>query len=193
MPHITEELWEIQGYGDGTPLTRTPIRQESALGGIPASTVEASTRVAKAIYETASTARRLKADNNLASNRGVRLVLVANTTIDEPQLAALANLIGASAVELATATPANAPKMLTALGELAMPLDGLIDAGAERARLGKEIARIEEEINKCIAKLANPSFADRAPPEVVAQIKSRQQEWEDKLATTRKMRDSLPA
>ena len=193
MPHITEELWEKQGFGKGESLTRTPIAVESAIAGIPADTVETSVRLAKAIYETASIARRLKAENNLASNRSVRLVLVATSAIDAAYLAALANLIGAAAIDLAAATPANAPKSLTALGELALPLDGLIDMDAERARLGKEIVRIEDEIKKCLAKLANPSFVDRAPPELVAQIKTRQQDWEDKLATTRRMRDSLPA
>ena len=155
--------------------------------------MDAACRLAGAIYETASTARRLKAENNLASNRSVKFILVPSQAIEASHAAALAQLAGAAAFTLADATPANAPKMLSALGELALPLEGLIDVAAESARLAREITRIEGEIKKCAGKLANPSFIDRAPPEVVAQENARMAEWEEKLATTRRMLENLKA
>ena len=48
-----------------------------------------------------------------------------------------------------------------------------IDVGAERERLGKEIARIEGEIGKARGKLGNASFVERAPAAVVAQERER--------------------
>jgi valyl-tRNA synthetase len=61
-----------------------------------------------------------------------------------------------------------------------------VDIAAERIRLGKEISRLESEIMKATAKLGNPSFVDRAPPEVVAQENKRLNEFNtllDKLRT----------
>jgi valyl-tRNA synthetase len=193
MPHISSELWEKFGFGHGTPLTLAPLPGGSALDGLglEAEAIATSRRLAGAIYESAAIARRLKAENNLASNRGVKFVLAGSSATPEA-LATLAQLAGAASVETADATPANAPKTLTPLGELALPLEGLIDAAAERARLTREITRIEGEIQKSRGKLGNASFVDRAPPEVVVQEKERLADWEEKLAATRRMLEALP-
>lgn len=62
-----------------------------------------------------------------------------------------------------------------------MPLEGLIDVEAERARISKEIERVRVEVKKCEGKLGNASFVDRAPAEVVEQEKARLEDWRRKL------------
>ena len=62
-----------------------------------------------------------------------------------------------------------------------IPLAGLIDLGAEKARLGKEISRIEVEIKKCEGKLSNANFVANAPEEVVAQERQRIADWGTQL------------
>ena len=193
MPHITEELWQIQGFGDGTPLAMSSLPQGSLVADLPTEEVAAACRLARAIYETASSARRLKAENNLASNRSVKFVLVPTNQlpIQASHAASLCQLAGASAFEFAATTPDNTPKTLTVLGELALPLDGFIDIAVERERLTRECSKIELEIQKCRAKLSNASFVDRAPAEVVAQEKSRLSDWEEKLISTKRMVENL--
>jgi valyl-tRNA synthetase len=58
-------------------------------------------------------------------------------------------------------------------GELRVALHVKIDVAAEAARLAKEIARLEGEIDKARSQLGNESFVARAKPEVVAQAKQR--------------------
>ena len=58
-----------------------------------------------------------------------------------------------------------------------IPLEGLIDLDAEKARLDKEIARIGKEIAKCEGKLGNARFVDNAPAEVVEQERQRLADW----------------
>jgi valyl-tRNA synthetase len=65
------------------------------------------------------------------------------------------------------------------VGELYLPLEGLIDLEAERARLGREMARAEAEMAKAEAKLANPAFAEKAP-EAFVKTEATRVEWMEK-------------
>ena len=68
-----------------------------------------------------------------------------------------------------------------------------VDVGAERDRLDKEIARLENEIRKAEGKLGNASFVERAPPAVVAQEKERLTGFGATLQKVREQRKRLPA
>jgi valyl-tRNA synthetase len=74
------------------------------------------------------------------------------------------------------------PAALTPLGELFLPLDGLIDVEAETARVGKEIAKVESELEKVTAKLADTNFTSKVPQKVLDEHQQRKTDWEEKLA-----------
>ena len=95
----------------------------------------------------------------------------------------LALLCGAAeiAIDANYDAPTGTPVSLTPVGEFYLPLEGLIDVEAERARLTKEIEKVKIEVKKCEGKLGNASFVDRAPAEVVEQEKARLAEWLAKL------------
>ncbi len=68
------------------------------------------------------------------------------------------------------------------LGELFLPLEGLIDVAVEKARLTKEMEKIESEISKVEQKLANPNFTQKVPANVLEEHRQRLAEWQNKLA-----------
>ena len=70
--------------------------------------------------------------------------------------------------------------MRTVLGDLFLPLEGLIDIEAEKARLKKELEKIEAEIAKIEQKLANPNFTQKVPANVLEEHKQRLAEWQGK-------------
>jgi len=96
----------------------------------------------------------------------VRFILQSATPLLPHDSEVLRILLNAEPFEVVDsyAAPRGTPSMLTPLGTLFLPLDGLIDVAAELERLTKEMARVEEELAKVRAKLANPNFAGKVPP-----------------------------
>ena len=87
-------------------------------------------------------------------------------------------LTRAESVELMTPLQAEAAPVARALagvsGELQvlLPIEGLVDLEALQGRLEKDIAKAEKEIKGLAGRLGNPNFADKAPPEVVAECQA---------------------
>lgn len=198
MPHIAEELWQSLGFSareGGKPLMSTELpKPESLLPGLDEDAVSKARATATALYETANRARNLKAEYNLATNKKVSFVLKPGALPVDADLAArLALLAGAqsAACNAEYAAPKGTPTALTPLGELFLPLEGLVDVEAERTRITKELEKITKEIAKSKAKLGNASFVDRAPAAVVDQERARLADWEAKQAQLQNMLTSL--
>jgi valyl-tRNA synthetase len=102
--------------------------------------------------------------------------------ISEHDVAVLKILLNAEALEV---DPNYIPKKGTPvvhseLGELYLPLEGLIDIAAEKARLTKELDKINAEIVKVEQKLANPAFTQKVPIEVLKEHEKRLADWQAK-------------
>ena len=89
-----------------------------------------------------------------------------------------------------------APESATALVgdmQILIPLAGLIDKEAELARLEKEIGKLQVNIDKGNAKLANPGFTDKAPPAVVEKERLRVDELSKSLAQLTEQAEKIRA
>jgi valyl-tRNA synthetase len=194
MPHITEELWVTMGYGtEGEFLMQTQVPTDSVLAGIPPEAVAAAQAKAGTVYAAAARARNLKSEYKLGTNKNVTFVLKPANDWIAGEVNVLRILAGAAEIQLDAdyAAASGTPAALTDVGELYLPLDGLVDMAAERARLTKEQQMMELEITKAQAKLQNPSFVDRAPPAVVAEHQQRIVDFGAKLVQIAQMLENL--
>ena len=170
IPFITEELWQsvktLAGKsGDSIMRQPYPVAQPEK------SDAEAEAQMAL-LKKMVNACRSLRGEMNLSPAQRVPLIAAgeaATISAFAPYLQALARLESvAAAAEL---PPGDAPVQI--VGEFRLMLKIEIDVAAERARLTKELARVEAERARAEAKLALPSFVDRAPAQVVSQERER--------------------
>jgi len=192
MPHVTEELSRRMGYtGEGEFLMVRPLPSAPLVAD--AAAAEAASEQASAVYEAAGRLRNLKAEYNVATRRDVRFVVRGAPRWLGEVTGVFALLSGAGEVSLDADFEAakGTPAALTGVGEVLMPLEGLIDVEAEVERLSKEIGKVRGEVAKSEGKLGNARFVERAPAEVVEQEKQRLAEWKSKLEQLGEMLDAL--
>jgi len=201
LPFITEELWHGMGYAADMPedqggktlmFARWPkplSAEEKEAWGLD-ETVET---FANAKFELVTQGRNLKTQFNIGAGKKGKFTLkpAGNLAVGEAEVLRL--LLSAETLELDPnyAPKKGTPTALTKLGELYLPLDGLVDMEAESARLAKDAAKIQSEIEKVEQKLANPSFAQKVPPAVLDEHRQRLADWQTKLAQTKAAIEAL--
>jgi valyl-tRNA synthetase len=188
MPHITEELWSLLGFGKGS-IQFAPPAEKIRLDDVD---VVEKRRLVSAIYETVQAGRNLRAEAKIPSNKKVQFILRSEKDASAKELPTIARLLNAEEVKLDRHhdTEPGVPVAVTPLGEIFLIVAGA-DKEAERERLEKEIARVEEELRTVKTKLENKSFVDRAPAAVVEEHRRRQKDFSAQLAKLKQARDKL--
>jgi valyl-tRNA synthetase len=87
-----------------------------------------------------------------------------------------------SDIAFAVAPPQGAVQLIVRGEVAALPLQGIIDLAAERARLAKEMAKCDADITRVDAKLGNADFIKRAPEEVVEGEREKRDEAQARKA-----------
>ncbi len=196
MPHLSEELW----HG----LTGAPEDTFLALQAWPALDAAALDAPLEAqfaeLIEAIRVVRNLRAVAGLKPSQAAPVVFVTG----RPELAAVLSagsgditaLTRAASVEVRETSGGASARCLAAVsGELQvlLPIEGLVDLDALRGRLEKDITKAEKEIKGLAGRLANPNFAGKAPPEVVAECQANLAEAEAQAALARQRLADLGA
>ena len=190
LPFITEELWHGMGYNGDLPADQggdtimfahwpKPLDDDfKAHYGLN----ESDERFVVAKYELVTRGRNLRRELNIAANKKVKFVLKVKDPLPLEEADVIKLLLNAESLDVdPNFTPRKGtPSALTDLGELFLPLEGLVDVEAEKARLRKELAKSESEIEKVQSKLNNPDFAQKVPPKVLDEHKNRLADWQAK-------------
>jgi valyl-tRNA synthetase len=94
-------------------------------------------------------------------------------------------------IETGDAAPQGVLQLVVRDEVVALPLGGIVDLTAERARLDKEINKVRLEIAKVEAKLGNEDFLARAPDDVIAEHEERREAFQERLAMLAHARERL--
>ncbi|MEI6196397.1 MAG: class I tRNA ligase family protein, partial [Verrucomicrobiota bacterium] len=190
LPFITEELWHGMGYSTDMPENQggktimfapwpKPLDEDfKGHYGLD----DCYLHIAGAKYELVSQGRNLRREANISTGKKIKYVLKPVNFLPPHDIEVIRLLLNAEAVEVNENYQA-AKGTLTArteLGELYLPLEGLRtpeELAAEKARVTKELEKIEAEISKVEQKLANPKFTEKVPPAVLQEHSQRLAEW----------------
>jgi len=173
MPFITEEVWE-QLAGDAAGMLITAAWPEKPRDPPDA---EASAEMEWGV-QTISAIRALRVELNVPWTARVPLLIkdadpVAARRIERHR-EHFVRLAHVDKFEIVKAVPPDGVQTVVDGATLILRLGQVVDFAKERERLGKEIGKLDTELTKITAKLANPNFLTKAKPDVVEEQRERQ-------------------
>ena len=175
-PFVTEEIWQKLPKPGHLPASLMVTIYPK---GDPHLIDEAAEREMALVQEVAVAIRMLRSTYNVPPSWSVpvevRVPDEAQRGLVDRHRALIENAAKVTMNLTAGGAPIaqSAKEVVGAWAEVVMPLSGLIDVGAEKARISKDIGKADKEIANLEKKLANPQFLERAPEEVVAEQKAR--------------------
>ena len=197
VPFITEALWRQVSPRLG--IDRPTIMLEPFPAGQEALRDEEAAAAVDWLKGVVSAVRTIRGEANIPPATSVNLILSGGGANDRAWLDETAAVLKRVAkvdsirwLHDGETPPANA---LALVGELRVmvPLAGLIDVEAERARLGKIIDKRKTDLAKINGKLGNAKFIDNAPAEVVARERDKAGEAQQQLAALEHQMSALNA
>jgi valyl-tRNA synthetase len=177
MPFITEEIWQrvapLAGiHADTIMLQPYPVADEDACD---ANAIAEISWVMNFILGV----RRIRGEINIAPGKPLPILLQNGSATDRDSLTRnrvylqkLGRLESITWLNNDDSTPESAIALVGEM-KILIPMAGLIDNTAELARLEKEIQKIKNDLPRVEGKLGNPTFVDKAPPEVINKEKTR--------------------
>jgi valyl-tRNA synthetase len=187
MPFITEELWAVTAEQGPKRSDLLALSQWPTLEDLADDKAEAEIGW---VIDIVTAIRSMRAEMNIAA--AIPLVLAGASKETQARAERWAEfikrLVRVSEISAAAAVPPGSVQLIVRGDVVALPLKGVIDLAAERARLMKEMAKADADIARVDGKLRNANFVARAPEEVVEEEKEKR---EEALARKAKIAEAL--
>ena len=179
VPFVTEELWRQVAPRLGIAGDTISLQSYPQAGDFTGEGFDRAEADIEWLKQMVTALRRIRSELGVSPGRQVPLLVQAGSDDDRARLqrfdAQLKFLNRLERVEAVAGDPPPSAAGLVGDLKLFVPLEGLVDLDAERARLDKEIARVAAEKDKSAAKLGK--FSDKVPAAVVDQERQRLADW----------------
>ena len=185
MPFITEELWHAQGARD----------YDLIVAQWPAPQAEVDAQAATEINWLIRMVSEIRAARTeLGVPPGAKLTAIVNDANDETRgrverlNAALSRLARIENWQFEGTATGGAAQVVVDEATIVLPLEGVIDIEAERARLTKSLHAAQKEAKSLEGRLANPAFVEKAKPEAVEKARA---DHAEKVAESQRLEAAL--
>jgi valyl-tRNA synthetase len=174
MPFITEELWAITASHGALHQGLLTLAEWPRLEGCENPRAEAEIDF---VIELISEIRSVRAEMNVPAATQIPLVLVSAPPDVKSRIRAWAETIKRlarlSEISFSRMASQRSVRLIVRNVVAALALEEIIDVEAEKARLSKEIAKLQADMERIEAKLVNANFVARAPKELVEENRER--------------------
>lgn len=178
MPFITEEIWQTLPHdGESIMISEWPEYNE-------AHTFDAEEAEMERIMVAVRAIRNRRTEMNVAPSKKAKIYIATSykDTFEKGGVF-MQRLASASEVEIADSFEIEgAVSIVTADAKIYIPMGELVDFEAEKARLAKELAAVQKDLDFVNNKLSNENFVSRAPAAVVEAQKEAKAKYEEKIA-----------
>ena len=193
MPFLTEELWRVTGETGPKRETMLVLANWPELEGLEDKEAEAEIGW---LVDFITAIRSIRSEMNIAPSTLISAVLVGASSATQQralkrsdEIRRLARINGH--VGLKDAAPSGSVQLIVRGEVVALPLAGLVDLAAEKARLEKELGKIAADIGHIDKKLDNADFMARAPEDVVDEQREKREEAQGRAAKVREALERL--
>ncbi|ACT03050.1 valine--tRNA ligase [Paenibacillus sp. JDR-2] len=180
MPYISEEIWQhLPHEGESITLAAWPVYEEALEAPEAVKEMELLMDIIRAV-------RNVRAEVNVPMSKKVELMIKpsgeAEAAIVSRNEEFIRRFCGTSSFEtgLGLAAPDKAMTAIVTGAELYLPLAGLIDISQEIARLEKELATLNSEVERVEKKLGNEGFVAKAPAKVIEEERAKMADYAGK-------------
>ncbi|WP_313891711.1 valine--tRNA ligase [Psychrobacillus sp.] len=191
MPFITEEIWQnLPHEGESITVAAWPTVNEALSNKEDAASM-------KLLAEIIRSVRNIRAEVQTPMSKKVPLYISAKDaetlTVLEENAMYLERFCNPEPLVIGQGIEAPGQTMSAVVtgAEIFLPLQGLIDVDAEKARLEKELEKWAKEVKLVQGKLSNERFVSKAPEAVVAEERAKEQDYIEKHATVLKRLEEL--
>ena len=177
MPYITEEIWQTLPHdGEALIVAKWPEYDEALSFPQEAKNLENVMALIRAI-------RTRRNEMNVPPSKKAHIYIdTAHPAPYEEANEFIARLAYGSKVEIGTGFDVQgAVTAVTDDAKALLPMDDLVDKAAETARLNKELANAQKQLDTVKAKLANEKFTSKAPQNVIDGVKANGEKLEAKI------------
>ena len=194
MPFVTEEVWQALPVVKSTDsIMIAPYPKADA-----ARRDVAAEAAVDRLVEAVRSVRNIRSELGIPPNATVSIHVAADGRGDEvaafePYMKALAK-VGTVGLLGAGERPAGEPSaQVEGLGEIFVPLRGVVDPLDVRKRLERDLAKVEKELSGVDAKLGRPDFIERAPADIVEKERAKASTLRERQGTLQRHLAALRA
>ena len=181
MPFVTEELWQVLTKSDKNSImfSSFPVSNKKWKNA----NVEKEIQF---IMDIITSVRNIRGEMQIPPSRKLQLLISASDNLSKNVVESGRNYIIIMAnleelrVDVNLVEPKGVATGVIGSTKIFVPLAGIVDIAAEKTRLGKELAKVEKDLQQCSKKLANRDFMERAAANIIKKEEEKLKEFQER-------------